>query len=115
MNEIECECKHRGKFISSDFQTILCEVHTKRKDDHHDYIKITEINDHLNKELDKLEITFIKLQTCLAVVEMFLKEERALKFDQNKLKKLQQKLDGEMKNLNERFNGGIFDSNKFYF
>jgi hypothetical protein len=108
MNEIECECKHRGKFISQDFQTILCDVHTKRKVDRHEYIKITEINDHLDAELDKLESTFIELQTCLAVVEMFIKEERTLKFDLDELKKLQEKLNNEMKILNESFNGGSF-------
>jgi cell division protein FtsB len=108
MNEIKCECRHRDKFISPDFQTILCDAHMKKKVNHHEYIKITEINDHLNTILDQFETTFIDLKTCLAVVEMFLKEERALKLDLSKLKKLQQKLDEEMENLNERFKGGTF-------
>jgi hypothetical protein len=102
------ECEHRGKFISPDFNRILCEVHQKREINHHEYIKIAKINDQLSDMLDQVEITFIDFQTCLAMVEMFLKEEKIVKMDLNALMNFQEKLDGEIKNLNDRFSGGIF-------
>jgi hypothetical protein len=102
------ECEHRGKFISPDFNRILCEAHKKREVNRQEYLKISKINDRLSEILDQLEITFIDLQTCLAMIEMFLKEEKILKMDLNALKKFQEDLNGEMKNLNDRFRGGTF-------
>jgi hypothetical protein len=104
------ECIHRGKFISPDFERILCEIHTKREINHQEFIKIAKINDYLSMVLDQVEIIFIDLQIYLAIVEMFLNEEKALKMDLNALKKIQEDLNGEMKNLIDRFGKGTFFS-----
>jgi hypothetical protein len=100
------ECKHGGKFISPDFKKILCEVHKEREDNHQEYIKISQIGHQLGVLLDKLEIVFIDFQTCLAIVETFLQEERALKIDFNTLNKFQDDLNGEIEKLNDWFEGG---------
>jgi hypothetical protein len=102
------ECEHRGKFISPDFKRILCEVHNKREVNHQEYHKITGFGTHFNTLFNKLEMIFINFQTCLAIVEVFLKEEKALKIDFNILKKLQEDLDREMKNLDDWFIDGTF-------
>jgi hypothetical protein len=107
------ECKEPGKFISPDFKNIFCEVHKKRQDNHREYIKITKINDGISRILDQLEMAFIDFQTCLTIVEMFLKEKKVLSLDLNALKKLQENLNEEMKILNNRFSEGTFYPNIF--
>jgi hypothetical protein len=107
------KCEHRGKFISPDFKWILCEVHNKREANHLEYHKITGFGTHFNTLFNKLEMIFINFQTCLAIVEVFLKEEKALKIDFIILKKLQEDLDREMKNLNDWFIDGTFCSYQF--
>jgi hypothetical protein len=51
---------------------------------------------------------FIDFQICLSIVDMLLKEKRALKFDYKKLKNCQKNLDDEIDKLNDWFNGGTF-------
>jgi hypothetical protein len=51
---------------------------------------------------------FIDFQTCLAIVDMLLKEERVLEVDYKQLKKYQERLDDEIDDLNDWFSGGTF-------
>jgi hypothetical protein len=57
---------------------------------------------------------FIDFQTCLAIVDMLLKEERALGVDYKQLKEYQKRLDDEIDDLNDWFSGGTFYLNNFF-
>jgi hypothetical protein len=57
---------------------------------------------------DQLELKFIDFQTCLAIIDMLLKEKRALKVDYNDLKNFHKDLEDEMNKLNDWFSGGTF-------
>jgi hypothetical protein len=102
------KCKHGAQFISPDFRKILCEVHQGREDNYQEYIKISHIDSQLKVLLDKLEMMLIDFQTCLALVETFLMEERALKIDFDDLNKFYDDFIGEIKKLNDWFRGGTF-------
>jgi hypothetical protein len=112
---MEMECEHTGKFISPDMKRIVCQVHNKKEVNHQEYHKITGFGTHFNMLFNKLEMIFIDFQICLAIVEVFLKEEKALKIDFNILEKLQEDLDREMKNLNDWFIDGTFCSYQFLY
>jgi hypothetical protein len=100
------DCGNPGVYISPDFKTILCEVHKSREKDDHEYDRLTQIGNQLDLLLDKLELKFIDFQTCLAIVDMLLKEKRALKVDYNDLKNFHKLLEDEMNKLNDWFSGG---------
>jgi hypothetical protein len=115
MEEFKCmKCEQGGRFISPDFKTILCGIHKEREESGHDYYKTTGFGTHFNTLYTKLEMIFIDFQTCLAIVEMFSYEEKALKINLSTLKKFQEDLDKEMKSLNDWFTEGIFTLNSFY-
>jgi hypothetical protein len=88
-------------------------VHKRREKNGHEYDRLTQIGNQLDLLLDKLELKFIDFQTCLAIVDMLLKEKRALKVDYNDLKNFHKLLEDEMNKLNDWFSGGIFDLNNF--
>jgi hypothetical protein len=88
-------------------------VHKSRKKDDHRYVRVTQIGYQLDLILDQLEMKFIDFQTCIAIVDMLLKEKRALKVDCSDLKKFQKLLDDEMDNLDEWLSGGIFGQNNY--
>jgi hypothetical protein len=100
------DCKNSGVYISPDFKTILCEVHKSRKKDDHGYVRLTQIGNQLDLLLDQMDLKFIDFQTCLAIVDMLLKEEKALEVDYNDLKNFHRLLENEMNKLNDWFNGG---------
>jgi hypothetical protein len=88
-------------------------VHKSREKDDHGYDRLTQIGNQLDLLLDKLELKFIDFQTCLAIVDMLLKEERALEVDYNDLKNFHRLLEDEMNKLNDWFSGGTFYLNNF--
>jgi hypothetical protein len=100
------DCKNSGVYISPDFKTILCEVHKSRKKEDHEYVRLTQIGNQIDLLLDQLELKFIDFQTCFAIVDMLLKEERALEVDYNDLKNFHKLLEDEMNKLNDWFSGG---------
>jgi hypothetical protein len=110
LNQFKCmkDCGNPGVYISPDSKTILCEVHKNREKDHHGYVRHTQIGNHLDLLLDQLELMFIDFQTCLAIVDMLLKEKKALQVDYNDLKSFNKVLEDEMNKLNDWFSGGTF-------
>jgi hypothetical protein len=102
------DCQNPGVYISPDLKTILCEVHKSREKDDHRYFRGTPIINQLDLILDQLELKFIDFQTCIAIVDMLLKEKRALKVDCSDLKNFQKLLDDEMDKLDDWLSGGIF-------
>jgi hypothetical protein len=102
------KCKHKSQFISQDLKKILCEIHKERENNNQEYIKISSIGSHLDVLLDKLEKLLIDFQTCLAIVETFLKEENALTIDFDTLNKFQDDLNREINYLNFWIRGGTF-------
>jgi hypothetical protein len=75
---------------------------------HHGYFKLTHIGNQRDALLNQLELMFIDFQTCLAIVDMLLKEERALEVDYKQLEEYQKRLDDEIDDLNDWFSGGTF-------
>jgi cell division protein FtsB len=119
LDDFKCmQCEHvkenRGKFIYKDYKEILCEVHKNRELNPGEYIEILRVNDYLSEVLDQLEITFIEFQICIALVEMFQKEGKALKTNVDALKQFQEELNDEIKKLNNMFTGGTFYLKNFY-
>jgi uncharacterized protein (DUF4415 family) len=109
LDEFQCmECQHKAIFVSPNYEKILCETHKNREKNHQDYFRIRGVDQHLDTLLDKLELVFFDLSTSLAVVEMFLKEQRALKIDRDLLKVFHQRLDKEMAIFEMMFEAGIF-------
>jgi DNA repair ATPase RecN len=102
------DCEHPGEYISPDFKKIRCDVHKSRKKNDHEYVRLSKIDDQLDLLLDQLELKFIDFQTCLAIIDMLLKEKRALKVDYNDLKNFHKDLEDEMNKLNDWFSGGTF-------
>jgi hypothetical protein len=83
-------------------------VHKSREVNSHGYFKLTHIGNQRDALLNQLELMFIDFQTCLAIVDMLLKEERALEVDYKQLKEYQKRLDDEIDDLNDWFSGGTF-------
>jgi hypothetical protein len=83
-------------------------VHKSREVNSHGYLKLTHIGNQRDVLLDQLELMFIDFQTCLAIVDMLLKEKRALEVDYKQLKEYQKRLDDEIDDLNDWFSGGTF-------
>jgi hypothetical protein len=110
---MKCEDNQEGKYISSDFKKILCKVHRRREDDHQEYIKLDDIDHHLDILLLQLEQIFIDFKICLGIVEMFLKEECTLKIDLVDLENFQLRLNREMEILIEIFREGTFSYRRF--
>jgi hypothetical protein len=102
-------CKKIGEYISPDFKTILCEKHKSREEeDDYGYVRLNEIGSQLDLLLDKSEQMTMYFQTCLAIVDMLLKEGMVLDFGYNDLNYFHKLLEEEMNNLNDWFTGGTF-------
>jgi hypothetical protein len=80
---------------------------------YHGYFKLTHIGSQRDTLLNQLELMFIDFQTCLAIVDMLLKEEWALEVDYKQLQEYQKRLDDEIDDLNDWLSGGIFYLNNF--
>jgi hypothetical protein len=79
------------------------------KNNHQDYISLDAVDPYLDALLKKLELIFFDISTSLAIADMFLKEQRTLKIDKERLEELHKRLDKEMKIFEERFGAGIFE------
>jgi hypothetical protein len=76
-------------------------VHKSREENRNGYLKLTLIGNQRDILLNQLELMFIDFQTCLAIVDMLLKEERALEVDYKQLEEYQKRLDDEIDDLND--------------
>jgi hypothetical protein len=76
-------------------------VHKSREENRNGYLKLTHIGNQRDILLNQLELMFIDFQTCLAIVDMLLKEERALEVDYKQLEEYQKRLDDEIDDLND--------------
>jgi hypothetical protein len=83
-------------------------VHKDREGNRHKYLELTGIGNKCDELLNHLELLFIEFQTCLAIVDMLSKDERALEVDYKRLKKCQKGFDDQIKELNRWFSGGTF-------
>jgi hypothetical protein len=107
------DCPNAGVYISLDLKTILCEVHKDREKDRYGYFELTQVSYQRDVLLNQLELIFIDFQTCLAIVDMLVKEEKVIEIRYSDIKNFLKLLEDEMNKLNDWLSGGIFDLNYF--